>query len=195
MNIFVQLMLRLWIICPTKMLWCQEYLLSKFLYMYYEYQLSSHIDMNMYHVLLLQVSVILLSFSKQRVTSFHRAVYNFHTAVIIRNKHIKQKTTQYNDQSHLVCVEHGFVVNKTHASRSAETIRFECVMLHLSIIQIVFFWYSISCLRHSMTVHVFCKIFKKFTPNAHWIQLVNVLVEFPFDMQISLSLKIQSIFV
>ena len=26
------------------------------------------------------------------------------------------QTKQYNDQSHLVCVEHGFVVNKTHTS-------------------------------------------------------------------------------
>ena len=26
------------------------------------------------------------------------------------------KIKQYNDQSHLVCVEHGFVVNKTHTS-------------------------------------------------------------------------------
>ena len=26
------------------------------------------------------------------------------------------QTKQYNDQSHLVCVEHGFVVNKIHTS-------------------------------------------------------------------------------
>ena len=27
---------------------------------------------------------------------------------------ISNKNQQFNDQSHLVCVEHGFVVNKTH---------------------------------------------------------------------------------
>ena len=40
------------------------------------------------------------------------------------------------------------------------------------------------------TVHVFCKILKKYTSNAPWIRLVSVLVGFLFDMQISLILKI-----
>ena len=46
------------------------------------------------------------------------------------------KTKQYND--HLVCVEHGFVVNKTHTSIKKTAnykIRSESVMLHISIIQ------------------------------------------------------------
>ena len=46
-----------------------------------------------------------------------------------------------------------------------------------------------------LTVHVFCKILKKYTSNALWIRLVSVLVDFLFDMQISLILKIQSLYV
>ena len=49
-------------------------------------------------------------------------------------------------------------------------------------------WYC-SCFRRYLTVHVFCKILKKYTPNALWIRLVSVLVGFLFDMQISLILK------
>ena len=50
------------------------------------------------------------------------------------------QTKQYNDQSHLVCVEHGFVVivNKTHTSIKKTVqcikIRSESVMLHISTI-------------------------------------------------------------
>ena len=40
---------------------------------------------------------------------------------------------------------------------------------------------------------IFCKIFKKYPPNARWIRFVSVFVGFPFDMQISLILKIQSL--
>ena len=32
-------------------------------------------------------------------------------------------TVQYNEQSHLVCVEHGFVVNKTHTSIKKTTLK------------------------------------------------------------------------
>ena len=48
------------------------------------------------------------------------------------------KTKQYNDQSHFVCVKHGFVVNKTHTSIKKTAnykIRSKSVMLHISIIQ------------------------------------------------------------
>ena len=46
------------------------------------------------------------------------------------------QTKQCNDQSHLVCVEHGFVVNKTRTSikRTAQKNRSESVMLHISTI-------------------------------------------------------------
>ena len=47
------------------------------------------------------------------------------------------QTKQYNDQSHLGCVENEFVVNKIHSSIK-ETVykknRFESVMWHASII-------------------------------------------------------------
>ena len=39
----------------------------------------------------------------------------------------------------------------------------------------------------------FVKSCKKYTPNAHCVRLVSVLVDFLFDMQISLILKIQSL--
>ena len=45
------------------------------------------------------------------------------------------KTKQYNDQSHLVCVELGFVVNKTHTSIEKtvhKKIRSKSVALHIS---------------------------------------------------------------
>ena len=48
------------------------------------------------------------------------------------------KTKQYNDQSRLVCVEHGYVVNKTHTSikkTAHKKNRSESVMLHISIFQ------------------------------------------------------------
>ena len=48
------------------------------------------------------------------------------------------KTKQYNDQSYLVCVEHGFIVNKTHTSFKKtvhKKIRSESVILHISIFQ------------------------------------------------------------
>ena len=51
----------------------------------------------------------------------------------------------------------------------------------LSIIQIklhIYVCYS-SCFRCFITVHVFCKIFKKYSQNAHGIRLVGVLVGFP----------------
>ena len=70
-------------------------------------------------------STIILSFSKQCDTSLQRAVYNFHTTIIIKTiigSSISMKLAyqtqikQYNDQSHLVCGEHGFVVNKINTS-------------------------------------------------------------------------------
>ena len=66
-----------------------------------------------------------LSFSKQFDTSLQRAVYNFHTTIIIKTiigSSISMKLAyqtqikQYNDQSHLVCGEHGFVLNKINTS-------------------------------------------------------------------------------
>ena len=47
------------------------------------------------------------------------------------------QTKQYNDQSHLVCVENGFVVNKTHTpiKKTVYKKRSESVMFHISIIQ------------------------------------------------------------
>ena len=59
----------------------------------------------------------ILSFTKQRAF--------FHTTIIIKSTiwfsismkfAYQTKTKQYNDQPHLMCVEHGFVVNKTHTS-------------------------------------------------------------------------------
>ena len=44
--------------------------------------------------------------------------------------------------------------------------------------------------RRYITVHVFCKICKNYSSNAHWLRLVSVLASFLFDMQI---LKIQSL--
>ena len=85
------------------------------------------------------------------------------------------QTKQYNDQSHLVSVEHGFVVNKTHTS------------IKKLIIQIVIVF------RRYITVCVFCKICRKYSSSAHWLRLVSVLGGFLFDMQISLILKIHSI--
>ena len=41
---------------------------------------------------------------------------------------------QYNDQSHLVCVEHGFEVNKTHTFIKMTV--HKKVLLHVSIVQI-----------------------------------------------------------
>ena len=37
--------------------------------------------------------------------------------------------------------------------------------------------------RRYITVHVFCKIFKKYPLNARWIRLVSELFSFVFDMQ------------
>ena len=59
----------------------------------------------------------ILSFTKQREI--------FHTTIIIKSTigfsisikfAYQTKTKQNNDQPHLMCVEHGFVVNKTHTS-------------------------------------------------------------------------------
>ena len=38
--------------------------------------------------------------------------------------------------------------------------------------------------RRYITVHVFCKICRKYSSNAHWLRLVSVLAGFLFDMQI-----------
>ena len=43
------------------------------------------------------------------------------------NKNHTKKNKQYSDQSHLVCVEHGFVVNKINTSIK-KTFEFESAM-------------------------------------------------------------------
>ena len=87
-----------------------------------------------------------------------------------------------------VCVKHGFVVNKTHTSikktahknvtckHYSHRIQYQCILLHVFLGPILLS----TC---------FVKSFKKYPQNAHWTRLVNVLVAFLFDMQISLILK------
>ena len=64
-------------------------------------------------------------------------------------------------------------------------------MLHVGIIKVENFCCSVSkimitCVfRRYMTVNVFCKIFKKYSPIAHGIRLVSVLFCSLFDSQIS----------
>ena len=56
---------------------------------------------------------IILSFSKQRDT---KIIIKQTIGSSISMKFAYQtQTKQYNDQSHLVCVKHGFVVKKPHA--------------------------------------------------------------------------------
>ena len=45
------------------------------------------------------------------------------------------QTKQYDDQSHLVCIEHGFVLNKINTSIK-KTFEFESAMWHESIIHV-----------------------------------------------------------
>ena len=96
-----------------------------------------------------------------------------------------------------MCIEHGFVVNKTHSSIK-KTMHKKFDLKMSCYIWVLFNGIAYRCvsfflLRRYITVHVFCKICRKYSSNSHWLRLVSVLVGFLFDMQISLILKIQSI--
>ena len=111
------------------------------------------------------------------------------------------KTKQYNDQLHLVCVDHGFVVNQTQTLQLRRQ-RIKKFDLKVQYVTCKYYSNGIAylCLlflvfMRYITVHVFCKIWRKYSSNAHWWRLVSVLAGFLFDIQISLILKIQSIYV
>ena len=102
------------------------------------------------------------------------------------------QTKQYNGHLHLVCVEHGFVVNKTFTSIQ-QTVH-KKVDLNVSIIQIEkhINVYYCSSYRRYITVHMFGKSSRN-THQTHTERDWSVIVCPLFDMQISLILKIQSI--
>ena len=79
----------------------------------------------------------------------------------------KTQTKQYIDQSHLVCVEHGFVVNKIHTSIKNTTCiknRFKSVML-----QALFIFSSISIciIAYVLCVTLLSTCFVKSERNTH----------------------------